>query len=110
MNRDIEERPSRDGGSLRDIDWVSFWEVVRNATEALTAEVGGPTVRYGQPHKQLPTLTICESRSTSRVNTGCIEGFFKAENCKENVVESINTISLFCVPKSVIKFRPSPRS
>jgi len=44
------------------------------------------------------------------LDTGCIEGFFKAENCKENVVESINTISLFCVPESVIKFRPSPRS
>ena len=44
------------------------------------------------------------------LGTGCIEGFFKAENCKENVVESINTISLFCVPESVIKFRPSPRS
>jgi len=42
--------------------------------------------------------------------TGCIEGFFKAENCKENVVENINTISLFCVPESVIKFRLSPRS
>jgi len=42
--------------------------------------------------------------------TGCIEGFFKVENCKENVVESINTISLFCVPKSVIKFRLFPRS
>jgi len=31
--------------------------------------------------------------------TGCIEGFFEAENCKENAVESINTISLFCTLK-----------
>jgi len=26
---------------------------------------------------------------------GCIEGFSEAENCKEHIVESINTISLF---------------
>jgi len=32
-------------------------------------------------------------------DTGCIEGFFEAENCKENAVESINTISLFCTLK-----------
>ena len=43
-------------------------------------------------------------------DTGYIEGFFKAENCKENVLESINTISIFCIPESVIKFRLSPRS
>jgi len=31
--------------------------------------------------------------------TGYTEGFSEAENCKENVVESINTISLFWILK-----------
>ena len=31
--------------------------------------------------------------------TGCIEGFSEAENCKENVIESINTINLFYILK-----------
>jgi len=38
-------------------------------------------------------------------HTGYIEGFSKVENCKENVVESINIISLFCILKSVIKLK-----
>jgi len=37
-------------------------------------------------------------------NTGCIEGFFKAENCNKYMMKSIKTISLFCILKSVIKF------
>ena len=36
--------------------------------------------------------------------TGCIEGFFRAENCNKNLMKSINTISLFFILKSVIKF------
>jgi len=51
-----------------------------------------------------------EKRTIALSHTGYIEGFFKAENCKENVLESINTISIFCIPESVIKFRLSPRS
>ena len=36
--------------------------------------------------------------------TGYIEGFFRAENCNKNMMKSINTISLFCILKSIIKF------
>ena len=35
----------------------------------------------------------------SGVDTGCIEGFSEAENCKENLIESRNTISLFFILK-----------
>jgi len=38
-------------------------------------------------------------RGNGAICTECIEGFSKAENCKENVIESINTISLFCILK-----------
>jgi len=44
------------------------------------------TIEYNKKEKG----TVC---------TGCIEGFSKAENCKENVVESINTIRLFFILK-----------
>jgi len=35
---------------------------------------------------------------------GCIEEFFRVENFNKNMMKSINTISLFCILKSVIKF------
>jgi len=42
--------------------------------------------------------------------TGCIEGFVRAENCHKNMMKSINTISLFCILRSVIKFKLFQRS
>jgi len=43
-------------------------------------------------------------------NTGCIEGFFRAENCNKNMMKSINTTSLFYISKNVIKFKLFQRS
>jgi len=52
-----------------------------------------------------PTHAWMVRRSCESQYTGCTEGFFRAENCNKNMMKSINTISLFCILKSVIKFK-----
>ena len=58
-----------------------------------------------QKEERIPTIRLSVINTDHGEDTGCIEGFSRAENCIENAMKITNFITKFYILKSVIKVK-----